>query len=97
MQKAASLHGVPIERISFKASVNLFVIFCFFLELLSDVLDKGNLINLLYSLVAQCKVPERPNRQEPRAVKQRMKPYQVMTSERSEFQEVPHRGKRPNS
>ena len=97
MQKAASLHGVPIERISFKASVNLFVIFCFFLELLSDFLDKGNLMNLLYSLVAQCKVPERPNRREPRTVKQRMKPYPLMTSERSEFQEVPHRGKRPNS
>jgi hypothetical protein len=46
---------------------------------------------VLLELIAKDIVPLRPNHPEPRAVKQRPKNYQQLTSPRRLFKEIPHR------
>ena len=46
---------------------------------------------LLLEHLAKDRLPVRPNRHEPRAVKRRPKNYQRLTAPRHEFREVPHR------
>lgn len=55
--------------------------------------DRQQVIRCLYESIAGKRVPERPGRSEPRAVKRRPKPYQLLTAPRHEMQEIPHRGK----
>ena len=58
-------------------------------------------LDVLLELIAKDIVPLRPNRTEPRAVKQRSKNYQLLTSPRRQFKEIPHRTsykkKKPNT
>jgi len=54
----------------------------------------------LLDTIAEDLVPERPYRREPRAVKRRPKPFQLMNKPRSEMIEIQHRsryGKHPKS
>ena len=44
-------------------------------------------------IIAKDIVPDRPNRQEPRARKRRPKNYQLLNKPRSQFREIPHRNK----
>jgi hypothetical protein len=44
-------------------------------------------------IIAKDIVPDRPDRQEPRARKRRPKNYQLLNEPRSHFQEIPHRNK----
>ena len=44
-------------------------------------------------IIAKDIVPDRPDRQEPRARKRRPKNYQLLNKPRSHFQEIPHRNK----
>ncbi len=55
--------------------------------------EQNRLIRLLYESIAGNIIPERPGRSEPRAVKRRPKPYQLLTAPRHEMKEIPHRGK----
>jgi hypothetical protein len=48
--------------------------------------------NFLYC-ISRLKIPDRPNRTEPRAIKRRMKNYQLLNKPRHEFKEIPHRSK----
>ena len=48
--------------------------------------------NLLYYIVKD-RVPDRPNRTEPRARKRRPKNYQLLNKPRKEFKEIRHRNK----
>ena len=50
-------------------------------------------MDLLYESIAKNIVIERPGRSEPRAVKRRPKPFQLLTAPRHEMRVVPHRGK----
>ena len=52
----------------------------------------------LLEVIARDQVPDRPGRREPRAVKRRPKPYQLLNHPRHLMKELPHRSKyRKNS
>ena len=55
--------------------------------------DKRKLIAELYRGIALKIVPLRPNRKEPRCLKRRPKPYQLLTEHRSTMKEIKHRSK----
>jgi hypothetical protein len=55
--------------------------------------EKRMLIDELYRGIALKIVPARPNRKEPRCLKRRPKPYQLLTKHRNEMKEVEHRSK----
>ena len=55
--------------------------------------DKRKLTTELYRGIAMKIVPLRPNRREPRCLKRRLKPYQLLTEHRSTMKEIEHRSK----
>ena len=55
--------------------------------------DKRKLIAELYRGIGMKIVPLRPNRREPRCLKRRPKPYQLLTEHRSTMKEIEHRSK----
>jgi hypothetical protein len=55
--------------------------------------DKRKLIAELYRGISLKIVPSRPNRKEPRCLKRRPKPYQLLTEHRSTMKETEHRDK----
>ena len=55
--------------------------------------DKRKLIAELYRGIALKIIPLRPNRREPRCLKRRLKPYQLLTKHRSLMKETEHRSK----
>lgn len=86
MQEAARQEATRLDRISFKAAVDT-------LRHFSNALNatKGKsrtqqrIIEEMLSIIGQETVPERKNRSEPRAVKERPKPYPRLTSHRSVY------------
>ena len=48
-------------------------------------------------LIAKDKVPERPGRREPRALKRRPKPFPLLNRPRHKMIELPHRGQYPKN
>jgi hypothetical protein len=86
MQQAAALYHVPIERLSFKGSVDT-------LRQWSDTLnaahdkprEQARLFNQLLQILAEDTVPLRPNRSEPRVRKRRPKAYPLMTHPRRTY------------
>lgn len=86
MQQAAALYHVPIERLSFKGSVDT-------LRQWSDTLNAAHakpreqvrLFNQLLQILAEDTVPLRPNRAEPRVRKRRPKAYPLMTHPRRDY------------
>lgn len=91
--EAVTRYQVDLERVSFKGSVDA-------LRQYSDAIAKARnptmrrqlwedlLLNLARDLVRY-----RPNRQEPRAVKRRPKPYPLLNQPRRRFVEIPHRNR----
>ncbi|MEJ1464564.1 MAG: IS4 family transposase, partial [Candidatus Sedimenticola sp. (ex Thyasira tokunagai)] len=55
--------------------------------------EQDTLIQLMYESIAGNVVPLRPGRSEPRAVKRRPKPYQLLTAPRHEMVEIKHQGR----
>jgi hypothetical protein len=94
MAEAAQQAGEPVRRISFKGSVQA-------LRQWEPHLNQNKispqeqrrLIQLLHESIADYIVLERPGRSEPRAVKRRPKPFQLLTAPRHEMQETKHRGR----
>ena len=92
MLEAASQHPVPLDRISFKGTVAT-------VRQWAPVMaaaDAGpqtrrRLLAALLECLARDRLPHRPNRTEPRAVKRRPKNYQRLTRPRHTFKECPHR------
>lgn len=92
--KAADQSGADLMRISFKGALQ---------ELRNwegqlnhpklTQQDKRKLIAELYRGIALKIVPLRPNRKEPRCLKRRPKPYQLLTEHRSTMKETEHRSK----
>ena len=61
---------------------------------------RKRLVEDLLDAIADDLVPERPSRREPRVVKRRPKPFQLMNKPRSEMVEIQHRsryGKHPKA
>lgn len=86
MQEAAQQESTRLERISFKAAVDTLRPFCNALNA-----TKGRprvqqrIIEEMLAIIGTETVPERLNRSEPRAVKERPKPFPILTSHRSVY------------
>jgi hypothetical protein len=86
MQQAAALYHVPIERLSFKGSVDT-------LRQWADTLnaasgkprEQARLFNQILQILAEDVVPHRPDRAEPRVRKRRPKNYRLMTRPRHQM------------
>ena len=86
LQQAAALYRVPLERLSFKGSVDT-------LRQGTDALnaaydkprEQARLFNQRLQILAEDIVPHRPNRAEPRVRKRRPKAYPLMTQSRREY------------
>jgi hypothetical protein len=85
MVEAAVRAGNWVRRISFKGSVQALRQWEPHLnQTKNNHQEQQRLIRLLYQSIAGYIVPERPGRSEPRAVKRRPKPYQLLTAPRHE-------------
>lgn len=93
MADAAKIHGVPIDRLSFKGTVDSVRQFSVAIAQARSQTKRKELIARLLELIAQDQVPERPGRREPRAVKRRPKPYQKLNRPRHVMKEMQHRSK----
>ena len=93
MAEAAALHGVPVERLSFKGTVDSAGEYSAAIAEAKSRQKQRELVTDLLDVVAADPVPERPGRQEPRAVKRRPKPYPLLNRHRRRFKEVSHRNR----
>jgi hypothetical protein len=86
--------GVAVRRVSFKGCVQALRQWEPHLNQTKMSAQKRHrLLGLLYDSIAEDTVPERSGRSEPRAVKRRPKPFQLLTAPRHEMKETKHRGK----
>jgi len=83
MQQAATLYHVPIERLSFKGSVDTLRQWSDTINAASDKpREQVRLFNQLLQILADDILPLRPDRVEPRVRKRRPKAYPLMTHPR---------------
>ncbi len=93
MVEAAEETGVPVERLSFKGALQALRQWePHFLYRFSQR-KRTQMISALYDAIAGAVIPYRPDRSEPRCVKRRPKPYQLLTKARHLMKETPHRSK----
>lgn len=81
MLEAALTHGVPVERLSFKGSVDAMLAWEGWMHQAGPRARKKLLGEMLLA-IASGQVPPRPHRSEPRAKKRRPKSYQLLTKPR---------------
>lgn len=94
MQRSAHLHHVPLERISFKGSLDTLRHWSAVIAAAGGTPRKqGQLIAQMLAAIARDPVPQRPARHEPRAKKRRPKNYQLLTKPRHEIGNLPHRNR----
>lgn len=92
MLEASISHQVPLQRLSFKGSLDTVRHWS---EIIDRVRDKPRLrqqaIDAMLHIIASDRLAERPGRSEPRAVKRRPKGYQLMNRPRDEMKISPSR------
>ena len=93
MLETARKNDVPLERISFKGSIDAIRQYSIAINCAPTKKAAARLIKDLLKVLALDLVPERPHRREPRALKRRPKPFSLLTKPRHLFKEIPHRGK----
>jgi len=93
MADAAKIHDAPIDRLSFKGTVDSVRQFSVAIAQARSQNMRKELVARLLELIAQDQVPDRPGRREPRAVKRRPKPYQKLSRPRHMMKEMQHRSK----
>jgi hypothetical protein len=94
MQRAALDYDVPLDRISFKGTLDS-------LHHFADVIHasagkprkQALLLDQLLHTVALDQLPLRPDRSEPRVRKRRPKSYQFLTQPRHKMRPIPHRNR----
>ena len=94
MAEAAQVHAAELDRLSFKGTVDAVRQFSAALAQARTRKMRCALWQDLLATLARDRVPLRPNRTEPRAVKRRPKPYPLLNQPRRQFIELPHRNKR---
>lgn len=86
MQEAAQAWQCPLDRISFKSSVDTLRLFdCPLNATRNQPRAQQRIINEMLRIIASEQVPLRIHRSEPRALKERPKPYPRLTSPRSVY------------
>ncbi|MCL4177083.1 MAG: hypothetical protein KJ072_04970 [Verrucomicrobia bacterium] len=93
MAEAASLHAVPLERISFKGTLDAVRQFSNAIAQARNRKMRRQLWEDLLLTLARDLVPDRPGRQEPGALKRRLKCYPRLTKPRRRHREIRHRNK----
>ena len=93
MAEAATLHDAPLDRLSFKGTVDSVRQFAVAIAQARSCKKQNQLLARLLEILAQDLVPDRPGRREPRAVKRRPKPYQKLNRPRHLMKEMQHRSK----
>lgn len=93
MAEAAALHDLPLERLSFKGTVDATRQFSIAIAQARSKKMQKKLLARLLETIASDPVPDRPGRREPRAVKRRPKPFPLLNQPRDQFQEIPHRNR----
>jgi hypothetical protein len=93
MVEAGAIYDVPMERLSFKGTVDAARQFSIAIGQARSRKQQKQLIAHLLEIIARDQVPDRPGRREPRAVKRRPKPYQRLNRPRHLMKELPHPSK----
>ena len=93
MAEASAIYDVPLERLSFKGTVDSVRQFSVAIAQARSRKKQQQLIRQLLEIMARDQVPDRPGRREPRAVKRRPKPYQLLNRPRHRMKELQHRSK----
>jgi hypothetical protein len=95
MLEAALEEDLPVRLISFKGSLQALRSWEPHLNHhKNSKAERRRMIADLHEAIADVPIKQRPGRSEPRAVKRRPKPFQLLTAPREEMKETPHRGKR---
>ena len=89
--KAAGEHGVPLERISFKGSLDALRHFSQAMARARSKKKRRQLWDQLLQTLAADLVPQRPGRREPRAVKRKKNKYPRLRSPRHKILDRPKR------
>jgi hypothetical protein len=93
MAQAGHLHNADLNRLSFKGSVDSVRQFSIAIAQARSKAKQKRLLRRLLHVIAGDIVPERPGRREPRALKRRPKPYQLLNRPRHLMKDIPHRDK----
>jgi len=93
MAQAGAIYEVPMERLSFKGTVDSVRQFSVAIAQARSRKNQKQLIAHLLKIIAKDEVPDRPGRRDPRAVKRRPKPYQLLNRPRHLMIELEHRSK----
>src|SRR6266566_3163883 len=93
MAEAGAIYEVPMERLSFKGTVDSVRQFSVAIAQAPSRKKQKQLIAQLLEIIAQDQVPDRPGRRDPRAVKRRPKPFPLLNRPRDKFKEIAHRNR----
>jgi hypothetical protein len=93
MAQAGAKHDAPLERLSFKGTVDSVRQYSVALAQARSRKKQRQLLDQLLEIIAHDQVPDRPGRREPRAVKRRPKPHQLLNRPRHLMKELQHRSK----
>jgi hypothetical protein len=94
MYEAAEEKGMDPNRLSFKGTIQALRQWEPHLNYARiSKRKRAQVISRLYDAIAENEVPFRPDRSEPRCVKRRPKPYQLLSKARHLMKEIPHRSK----
>jgi len=94
MAQAATQHGVPLERISFKGTLDALRQFSQAMSQARSQKQRRALWTELQRTLAADLVPPRPGRREPRAVKRKKNKYPRLNRPRHKFRDPPKRAVR---
>jgi hypothetical protein len=93
MTEASAIHEVPLDRISFKGTVDAARQYSIAIAQARSKKKQRQLVCELLAVLAKDEVPARPGRREPRAVKRRPKPFPLLNRHRRCFKDIPHRNR----
>ncbi|MCW5553880.1 MAG: IS4 family transposase [Verrucomicrobiae bacterium] len=94
LAEAAQVYEAELERLSFKGAVDALRQYSAVIAQARTHRLKRKLWADLLRTLARDRVPLRPGRTEPRAVKRRPKPFPLLNRPRRQFVELPHRNSR---
>jgi Transposase DDE domain len=94
MVQAAVEHGVDLQRLSFKGTLDALRQFTHAMAQARSKCKRHQLWDCLLRTLVRDPVPYRPNRREPRAIKQRSRKYDRLLIPRGQFKDRPKRNVR---
>lgn len=93
--KSAEKYQLKIWQLSFKGALDLLINAApFWMPTQPGSRASKAIYQMMLAFIAEDILPHRPGRIEPRCIKRRPKPYQLLTKPRHLMREIPHRGKK---